>query len=130
LVFTQAVLLLQAFVALFATMAAFGLGRAGWVTAPVNVVVGGGAATIVLLAFASGVQGRPWGRIVGWIAQIPLLAAFVIDPAIAILGVVFLGLWIMGIRLGGRIDRERAQRDEAAAARDHVRDEAKEAGTP
>ncbi len=42
-----------------------------------------------------------------------MLVAGFVDTAVLIIGVMFLMLWITGLRLGGRIDRERAERIEA-----------------
>lgn len=116
LVFTQAVLLLEAFAALFATVLVWGLARAGSVDASTGLVWGVGLAVVVLLGYASGQQKKRWGRWLGWVLQAPLILAGLVDTAIAIIGVMFLGLWIMGLRLGGRIDRERAERERAAVA--------------
>ena len=69
-----------------------------------------------MLGYAAGQQKKPWGKWLGWVLQVPMLLGFLIDPAIAIVGVMFLALWIAALRIGGRIDRERAERDEAAAA--------------
>jgi len=116
LVFTQAVLALQAFAALFATLLVSGLDKAGSVNVPAGVTWGGGLALVLLLGYAVGQQKKRWGRWLGWILQLPMLVGAVIEPAIAIIGVMFVGLWIMALRIGGRIDRERAERIEAARA--------------
>ncbi|MFW2513648.1 DUF4233 domain-containing protein [Demequina sp. SO4-13] len=117
LVFTQSVLALQAFVALFATLVAWSFARNGLVEAPAGWVAGGGAALMVMLFYAAGKQKKRWGRALAWVLQVPMLVAGLLVPAIAALGVVFLMIWIMALRLGSRIDRERKERDEAAAAR-------------
>lgn len=114
LVFTQAVLALQSLAALFATLLVSGLGKAGTVSVPAGVTWGAGLSLVVLLGYAAGQQKKRWGRWLGWILQLPMLVAAVIDPAIAIIGFMFLGLWIMALRIGGRIDRERAERLVAA----------------
>ncbi|WP_084104416.1 DUF4233 domain-containing protein [Demequina sp. NBRC 110056] len=115
LVFTQAVLLLEAFVALFATLVAWSFARTGLVDAdPVWMLVLG-LLLMLALGYASGQQKKRWGRWLGWILQVPLLVGGIIDPMIAVIGAVFLIIWIMALRLGGRIDRERKERDEAAA---------------
>ncbi len=120
LVFTQTVLALQAFVALFAALTVFGLAKADTLSDhSYGVVLGmllGGFVLMLLLLLAAGVQQRPWGRWLGWLLQVPMLVAGLVVPAIAALGVVFLALWITALRLGGRIDRERAERAQAAAA--------------
>ena len=117
LVFTQSVLLLEAFVALFATLVAWSFAHNGLIDAAPGWVLGGGVALMLLLGYASGQQKKRWGRLLGWILQAPLLLAGLLLPAIAVVGVVFLVIWIMGVRLGGRIDRERAERDAAAQER-------------
>ncbi|WP_084040428.1 DUF4233 domain-containing protein [Demequina sp. NBRC 110053] len=116
LVFTQAVLLLQAFCALFATLVAWSFAYNGMIDASPGLMVALGLATMVALGYASGQQKRRWGRWLGWILQLPLLLGGFIEPMIAVIGGVFLILWLMALRLGGRIDRERKERDEAAAS--------------
>jgi len=116
LTFTQAILGLQALAALFATTFVAGMANAGAVEASSGVIWGLGLWLMVMLGYAAGQQKKPWGKWLGWALQVPLLLGFFIDPAIAIVGVMFLALWIAALRIGGRIDRERAERDDAAAA--------------
>lgn len=120
LVFTQAVLALQAFTALFAALTVFGLARGEALSEhPYSLILSmivGGFVLMLLLLLAAGVQQRRWGRWLGWVLQVPMLVAGLVVPAIAVMGAVFVALWIMALRLGGKIDRERAERDEAAAA--------------
>ncbi len=118
LVFRQTVLLCEAFTMFFATLLGYGLVRGELIDATMTQILVGGLALTVLMGWASGVQKRSWGIWVGWAMQLPLLAAGVVDTAITIMGVVYLVVWIAGVRLGGRIDRERAERDAAAAARE------------
>lgn len=114
LVFTQAVLGLQAFATLFAATFVSGLANAGVVTASQGAIWGLGIWLMLMLGYAAGQQKKRWGVWLGWVLQAPLIAAYFIDPAIAIIGVMFLALWITALRLGGRIDRERAERLAAA----------------
>jgi hypothetical protein len=116
LVFCQAVLMLEAFAALFGTLVAWSFARNGLIDASPGWVLGGGVALIVALGYASGQQKKRWGRALGWVLQVPMLVAGLLVPAIAVIGVVFIAIWITGLRLGGRIDRERAERDAAAAS--------------
>ncbi|WP_062072944.1 DUF4233 domain-containing protein [Demequina sediminicola] len=118
LVFTQAVLLLEAFCALFATLLLWGLARGGLIDAPVPWILGGGLVVTLLMAWASGQQSKSWGRPLGWAMQVPLLLGGFLDTAITVIGVVFLAIWIMGLRLGTKIDRERAEFDAAHEATD------------
>lgn len=115
LVFTQAVLLLQAFVALFATLVLWSFAHNDFLEVNSWVVLGSGVVLMLALFYASGKQSKKWGRMLGWILQVPMLLAVFLEPAVAVMGVIFLILWIMALRIGSRIDRERKERDEAAA---------------
>lgn len=126
LIFTQTVLALQGIAALFAAIVSLGLGKAGmlggWVDVAPQALVIGGLVLMVLLLAASGVQQRSWGRWLGWALQAPMIAAGVAVPAIGVIGLMFLALWITALRLGGRIDRERAERADAEEAAAEGRD--------
>ena len=110
LVFTQAVLGLQAVGALFATTYVAGMSNAGAVQASAGAIWGLGLWFMLMLGYAAGQQKKSWGVWLGCALQAPMIIGFLIDPAIAIIGVMFLALWITALRLGGRIDRERAER--------------------
>jgi hypothetical protein len=108
--FTQATLLFEAFATLFAALVLWGLGKGGHVDIDAGLVWGGGGALAVLFVVASGAASRRAGRILGWILHLPLIAAGVFETTIAVVGVMFLGVYALGVRLGSRIDRERAER--------------------
>ena len=114
-IFTQTTLALQAFAALFAVLAVWGLARAGELEVSSAAVWGLGFGYVALLAYAVGQQGKPRGHAWGWAMQVPMLVAGFVLPAIAVIGVVFLAIWITGLRVGGKIDRERAERIAAEA---------------
>ncbi|WP_082098836.1 DUF4233 domain-containing protein [Demequina iriomotensis] len=116
LTFCQAVLALQSLAALFATLVLWGLDRAGEVSLPGGVLWGGGLGMVVLLAYAAGQQAKRWGLALGWALQVPMLLGGFIEPDIAVIGACFLLTWLAGVRLGGRIDRERAAHDAALEA--------------
>ncbi|HWS58748.1 MAG TPA: DUF4233 domain-containing protein [Actinotalea sp.] len=108
--FTATMLVLEALVVLFATLVAYGL-RA----APPAVVWTLGGALALSLLLAAGAQGRPGGLVVGSLLQVPVLLGGLLLPPVAAplmvaVGVVFVALWVAAVRLGGRIDRERAER--------------------
>lgn len=104
--FTQAMLVLEAFLVLFATLVAFGLR----VAPPAAVWTLGGVTAVVLLAL-SGYVGRPGGYVAGTLAQVGVLAFGVLVPMMYGIGAVFVVLWVVALRLGGRIDAERAAWD-------------------
>ena len=106
--FTQMTLLLEAFLVGFATLVAFGLR----VAPPVTVWTLGGV-TVVILLVLSGYVGRPGGYVAGSFAQLAVLGFGVLVPMMFFIGGVFVMLWVVSLRLGARIDRERAEWDAA-----------------
>ncbi len=109
LTLAQAVLGLEAIGVLFVASLLAGFANAG--------TVGTSRGTIWALAWvatgvfvvAAGLQGRPWGRPLGWILQLPLLAATPASPIIGAVSAMFVVLWVLSLRVGSRIDRERAE---------------------
>jgi len=118
--FAQTMLVLEAFCVFFATLVAYGLsaGDDPWIDVdPALVWWVGGGLTVVLLVL-SGMVSRPGGYIAGWVVQAWVVAAALLLPAVArgmaiVVAVVFIALWAVSLRLGGRIDRERAEYDAA-----------------
>jgi Sec-independent protein secretion pathway component TatC len=110
--FAATMLVLEAFVVLFATLVAFGLR----VAAPGQVWLVGGALALALV-LAAGVLRRPGGYVVGSVLQVAVVLAGLAVTLMYVVGGVFAVLWVVSLRLGARIDRERAERDAAAAGR-------------
>lgn len=77
---------------------------------PAPLAVASGALGLSLV-LAAGLQGRPGGLVVGAVLQAPLPLAGVAvgEPILVVVGLLFAALWVVAVRLGGRIDRERAQ---------------------
>jgi hypothetical protein len=66
------------------------------------LLVGSGLAVLCLLAV--GLMRTPFGVTVGWLIQLAtLLSAFVL-PMMAVVGVIFTGLWVVCLWQGQRID--------------------------
>jgi hypothetical protein len=92
---------------------------------PVALMVGGGGARAawvlgviaVVLVVASGVARRPQGVAIGWVCQVLVILAGILVPALAFVGLVFLGVWVVAVIYGGKADRIAAARaaDPAAA---------------
>jgi hypothetical protein len=72
-------------------------------------------ALAVLLVLAAGVVRRPRGIALGWAMQVLVLLAGILVPALAVLGLVFLGVWVVAIVYGSKGDRLAAE--QAARAR-------------
>jgi hypothetical protein len=110
--FASTVLLLEAFVVFFATLAVFGLRRAE-ISPALILSVGIGLSAVLILACA--VLSRPWGVALGWLLQVVLILLGFVEPMMFLVGALFALSWWYGIRTGIRIDRESAQRDREQA---------------
>jgi len=111
--FAATILVLEAFVVGFAALVAFGLR-----VAEPAVVWGVGGALALSLVLAAGVLGRPGGYVVGSVLQVAVVAVGVAVPTMLVMGGIFAVLWVVALRLGGRIDIERRARDASADAPD------------
>ncbi len=103
--FASTVLALEAFVAFFAGLVAYGLDLAR----PGAIALAAGVVALGAL-LAAGLLRRPAGYLLGWAVQVWLVLAGLVLPAMFVVGGVFAVLWVVGLRLGARIDRERAER--------------------
>ena len=106
--FASTVLLLEAFVVFFATLAVFGLKRG---ELPPALILGTGIALSLVMILTCAVLSRPWGVGLGWILQIVLILTGIVEPMMFLVGALFALAWWYGIRTGIRIDSESAQRD-------------------
>lgn len=117
--FASATLLLEAFLVLFATFAAYALRRnpAGWpewldMPSATTVWVIGGT-LIVALVILSRTLDSSGGYVAGSVVQVPVLATGLAVPLMFVVGGIFVVMWVASLVLGGRIDRERAEYDAA-----------------
>ena len=110
--FASTVLVLEGFVAFFATLAVFGLRRD---ELPPAVILSVGIGLSLVLVFTCAVLSKPWGVALGWILQLVLIFAGFIEPMMFVVGILFAVAWWYGIRTGIRIDREAAQREREQA---------------
>jgi Protein of unknown function (DUF4233) len=116
--FAATMLTLEAFVAFFGALVAYGLRLA-----PSGLIWAvGGAVTVVCLLLAGTLRGRG-AYLAGSVLQLMVLAGAVAAATRDAAGVMFLvtwavfvALWIVALRLGGRIDRERRERADAESA--------------
>ncbi|WP_017200584.1 DUF4233 domain-containing protein [Arthrobacter sp. M2012083] len=125
--FASTVLLLEAFVAFFGTLAVFGL-RRGEVDP--GIILGVGIALAVVLVLACAVLSKPWGIGIGWGLQLVLILTGFAEPTMFIVGILFAICWWYGIRAGIRIDREVAQRDREQAEWDATHGDQADPQTP
>ncbi|MBV2363489.1 DUF4233 domain-containing protein [Streptomonospora nanhaiensis] len=77
-----------------------------------GAVWGGLAAAALVLA---ALQRFRWAYYAGWALQAAFVATGFLVPGLALMGVVFFGLWVWAVVLGRRTDAMQAQRERAAA---------------
>ncbi|MHA7296852.1 DUF4233 domain-containing protein [Pseudarthrobacter sp. MDT3-1] len=106
--FASTVLLLEAFVVFFATLAVFGLRRGEF---PPALILGIGIALSVVMILACAVLSKPCCVGLGWILQIVLILTGIVEPMMFLVGALFGLAWWYGIRTGIRIDSEAAKRE-------------------
>jgi hypothetical protein len=105
-----AILLLEAIVVALAVPVALAVDDRG---ATAAIVLG---VLAILLALGSGAVRRPRGIAVGWVLQgLVVLTGFVV-PAMAVLGLVFLGVWVVGVIYGAKGDALAARNAATEAA--------------
>ncbi|WP_448004728.1 DUF4233 domain-containing protein [Agromyces bauzanensis] len=74
---------------------------------PPWVALAAGGVLILGLVITIGLLRFSWGYIVGWVLQVLIIAAGVLNPAMIIVGALFGGMWWYGMIAGARIDRDR-----------------------
>lgn len=104
MMFASVVLVLEAFVALFAGLALFGLKDKN----PIFLILG--VVLAVLLVSACAFLAKKWGPAFGWILQLILIAGGFWEPSMFVVGVLFAVAWWYALYAGARIDRENVAR--------------------
>lgn len=105
--FAATILVLEALVVAFAGLTAYGLRAAE--PGALWALFGSLAAALVVVA---GVLRRPAAYWAGSVLQVGVLLTAAVVPMMGVVGAIFVVLWVIALRLGGRIDRERAERAE------------------
>ena len=116
--FTSTTLLLEVFLVLFATLVVWALRDSAFGRGPLQIESGAviwalGGALALVLVILSRAQGSAAGRVAGSVAQVPVLAMGLLVPMMYLVGGIFVVLWFYALRLGSRVDRERAEYDAA-----------------
>ncbi|MEO6117138.1 MAG: DUF4233 domain-containing protein [Pseudolysinimonas sp.] len=102
------VLLLEAILLFFVTLALFGLK-----TVSPLIAFGGGAVFVVVILVTILMLRWPIGVVIGWIIQAALIALGILNPVMYVVGAGFAAFWIWCFVRGRQIDRTR--RDHLAA---------------
>jgi hypothetical protein len=82
------------------------------VAAPVGLAIGLGLAVAAVVI--AGLLRHEWAYYAGFAVQVAAIAMVAVVPVMAVLGLVFGGLWTMAYVLGLKIEREQAARQSAA----------------
>ena len=67
------------------------------------------AVLAILLVLGAGLVRRPGGVALGWALQVLVCLSGLLVPAMAVLGMVFLGVWVVALVYGAKGDRLAAQ---------------------
>lgn len=113
-------LVLEAFVLVFAALVAM---RLSGLSVTQALVCGGGLAVACLVA--AGLLRSRVGYVLGWALQLVLILTGIVVPMMFGIGVLFTVLWVAGLVVGTKVERERAY----VAAVLKARGEASAAGT-
>ncbi|MGW2095678.1 DUF4233 domain-containing protein [Promicromonospora sukumoe] len=116
--FTSTTLLLEVFLVIFATLVVWALRDSEFGRGPLRLDSGAavwvlGGVLCLVLVILSRAQGTQAGRAAGTVAQVPVLAMGLLLPMMYFVGGIFVVLWFYALRLGSRVDRERAEYDAA-----------------
>lgn len=121
--FASTVLTLEAFVALFAALAVFGLYRDKF---PPALILGAGIWVAAVCILACAFLRKPLGYWIGWAVQLLLIATGFIDPLMFVIGLLFAATWWYAVTKGRTIDIENARRDREQEAWEAAHPEAAE----
>ncbi|MFI7483483.1 DUF4233 domain-containing protein [Kocuria sp. M1R5S2] len=113
--FASSVLVMEAFIAFFAALTAYGVLGRGLDDGARTAILAGGTVLALILLLAPAVLRRPWGWSLGWVLQVLFVATGIVLPAMYFVGALCLLAWWYAVRTGGRLDRENAARDAAQA---------------
>ncbi|MGJ3403180.1 DUF4233 domain-containing protein [Glutamicibacter sp. Je.9.36] len=112
MMFASTVLVCEALLAVFVTLAAFGLKRGG---EPVVVLSLGGAVALLCI-FNCALLGKKIGYIIGWILQVVFFLCGFILPDMFYLAAAFALCWWYALNKGGEIDAVNKRRAAAQEA--------------
>ena len=63
-----------------------------------------GVVTVLCLAATAGLR-RGWGYLVGWVAQVAIIALGLLTPWMYAMGIIFALIWVTCVVLGRRIEK-------------------------
>lgn len=78
------------------------------------------AALALLLLLAAGMARKPRGVAIGWVLQVAVIASGLLVPAMLVLGLIFLAVWMTALYYGAKGDRIAAANRARAASESPV----------
>lgn len=78
----------------------------------------GGTVLGLVCVLTAGLLRRPWGVTLGWVLLVLTAASAVVLPAMAIVALIFGGLWVLSLTQGYKMDRLTLQWEAENADRD------------
>jgi hypothetical protein len=118
--FAAIVIASQGLVVFFWALVAHGLAATRGESDPGGFLLIGGVVAVLCILDA-GLLRRPWGVTLGWLLQLATLAMALVVPAMVVVGLLFLALWLVALVQGRRMDAltaafvERTGRDDASS---------------
>ena len=101
------VLAFELIVVFLASLVAFGLK-----VQPGPIALIGGGVICLAILFTMAMLRHEWGFVLGWVLQGVIVATGIFVPVMWAIGLVFAGMWIYCMVVGGRIDRQKAAAEE------------------
>ncbi len=95
----------EAVVVFLAGLTVYGLKALPEAIPPWWGIVGGSVLAIAMIALAGAIA-RPGAIVVGWALQVLVLAAAFLVPTIALVALIFGGMWAYATIVGARVDRK------------------------
>lgn len=102
--FAAVTLACEAMLVFFATLVAYALAD----PRQTSYLVAGGVLILLCLLCAGMLRSRA-GYGLGWILQVVMIAGGFVVPMMFGIGVAFAVIWFFSLRIGGRVDREKAE---------------------
>jgi uncharacterized protein DUF4233 len=101
--FAAIVIASQGLVVFFWALVAHGLAATRGGSDPGSFLLIGGVVAVLCILDA-GLLRRPWGVTLGWLLELATLAMALVVPAMVVVGLVFLALWVVALVQGRRMD--------------------------
>ncbi|WP_460773565.1 DUF4233 domain-containing protein [Microbacterium sp. GXF7504] len=104
----QVILVFESIIVFLAGLVVFGLKALPGDVPPWWGIVLGSTMAVLMLATSGTLRWR-WGLVTGWVLQVVLLAGAFLVPTIAVVALIFGGMWAYATIKGAQLDRRNAR---------------------